>query len=158
MLAGFPRRLVCSRGFQKLGLKTINLSGQSDDLGISTADLSPASVRNAVAIKDTQIINDHVLVGRLTRDPSCLGEAHVDGKQLVGSCFCSTKEFGEELVVLAEVYPFFGVNFLLEFFNRRRQSMEVVVDCEESHLLHLQLKVLHINDQVRFNHGVNHAK
>ena len=73
LLAGFPSVLVGSRSFRKLSLKPVNLSGQSDDLRISTADSPPASVRDAVTIENTQIINDRVLVRRFTRDPCRLG-------------------------------------------------------------------------------------
>ena len=38
LLARFPSVLVGSRSFRKLSLKPVNLSGQSDDLRISTAD------------------------------------------------------------------------------------------------------------------------
>jgi len=96
-------------------LEVHDLGGEGDDLGIPRTSFLPTPFCNHVAIKDVEIIDDHVLIGLLARDPGVLGHVNVQGESFVGHCLGSTKQLGEELVILAEFITFFGVNLLLEF-------------------------------------------
>ena len=95
-------------------LEVRDLGGEGDDLGICSTSFLPTPFCNHVAIKDVEIIDDCVLIGLLARDPSVLGRANVQGESFFGRCLSSTKQLGEQLVILAEVITFFGINLLLD--------------------------------------------
>ncbi len=140
----------------ELRLKTIFLSGECNNLGVSRAHFSPAPISNAVAIEHTEVIDYDVLVGHLPSNPCGLCEAHINSKEFICGDFSSEKKLGKKFVILAEIFTLFSIDFLLKFLKRGGKSMEIVVSGQEGHLYHLELKILHINDQIRFHYHVNH--
>ncbi len=89
----FTRRFTLARaGIAELILEVLDLSCKGNNLGVSRADLAPAAIGHSVAIKDTQIWDNDVLVGLFSQNPCSFCKTHIDGKKLVGCDLCSAKK------------------------------------------------------------------
>jgi hypothetical protein len=97
--------------------ETIHLGGQGNDLGVGCACLTPAPICHTIGVEDTKFVNDGILVGHPPYDSGRFGKAHINGKELIGGGFCSTKKLSQKLVVLAELFSLLSVNFLLKSFR-----------------------------------------
>ncbi len=91
-------------------------------------------------------------------DPGRFGKAHINGKELVGGGFCSTKKLSQKLVVLAKLFSLLVINFLLKLFQGSGKGVKVIVSGQKRHFLHIELKILDIHDQVWLHHCVDHLQ
>jgi hypothetical protein len=98
--------------------KTIHLSGECNNLGVSRAHFVPAPISNTVAIEQTEVIDYDVLVGHLLGNTCSVPKANVNHKEFICDDFSSAKKLGEKLIVLAEIFALFSIDFLLKLFKR----------------------------------------
>jgi hypothetical protein len=142
----------------ELHLKTIHLSGECNNLGVSRAHFAPDPISIAVATEHTEVFHYDVIVGHLPSNPCGLCKTNVNCKEFVCGDFSGAKKFGKKLILLAEIFALFSIDFLLKFFKRGGKSMEIVVGGQEGHIFHLELKILHIDNQIWFHYCVNHPE
>jgi hypothetical protein len=90
-------------------LEVLDLSGKGNNLGVSQADSAPATIGHAVVIKDTQILDNGVLVSLFSCNPRVFCKTHIDSKNLVDYDLCSAKKLIKKLIVLEEVFSFVSI-------------------------------------------------
>ncbi len=68
------------------------------------------------------------------------------------------KKLSQKLVILAKLFSLRSIYLLLKLFEGSGKSVEVIVSGQESHSLHLELKILDIHNKVWLHHCVDHLQ